>query len=250
MKVLFLNQADDLVLQSEGGWIAKKLLDRFNRVLVGSLGNPGASGEIFSVFSQTAGVILAAGGSERLSTPKQLLDWQGKPFVHNVAQQALEAGLAPLIVVTGAYHDQVVQALAGLPVEIVHNPDWQQGQSISVKAGLKSLPEGCESVIFLLSDQPQISSELIKQLMDRYFQNRKAITAPMVNGQRGNPLLFDRSAFPALAEVKGDRGGRAVINQFEVDWLPWEDRRILLDVDQAGDYERLLKAYSIYRQVR
>ncbi|HAF48406.1 MAG TPA: putative selenium-dependent hydroxylase accessory protein YqeC [Anaerolineaceae bacterium] len=245
MKVLFLNQADDLVLQSEGGWIAKKLLDRFNRVLVGSLENPGASGEIFSVFSQTAGVILAAGGSERLSTPKQLLDWQGKPFVHNVAQQALEAGLAPLIVVTGAYHDQVVQALAGLPVEIVYNPDWQQGQSTSMKAGLKSLPEGCGSVMFLLSDQPQISSELIRQLMDRYFQNRKSITAPMVNGQRGNPLLFDQSAFSALAEVNGDRGGRAVINRFDVDWLPWEDRRILLDVDRVGDYERLLKAYSI-----
>jgi len=245
MKVLFLNQADDLVLQSNGGWIARKLLDRFDRVLVGSLKNPGSSGQIFSVLSQTAGVILAAGGSERLSTPKQLLNWQGKPFVCQVAQQALEAGLAPLIVVTGAYHGQVVQALAGLPVEIVHNADWQQGQSTSMKAGLKSLPERCESVIFLLSDQPQISSDLIKQLMDRYFKNRKAITAPMVDGQRGNPLLFDRAAFSALAEVKGDRGGRAVINQFEVDWLPWVDRRILLDVDQAGDYERLLNAYAI-----
>ena len=244
-KVLFLNQADDLVLQSKGGWIARKLLDRFDRILVGSLEKPGTSGEIFSVFSQTAGVILAAGGSERLTTLKQLLDWQGKPFIHQVAQQALEAGLAPLIVVTGAYHDQVVQALAGLPVEIVYNPDWQQGQSTSMKAGLKALPEGCGSVMFLLSDQPQISSELIRQLMDRYFQNRKSITAPMVNGQRGNPLLFDRSAFSALAEVEGDRGGRAVINRFEVDWLPWIDNRILMDVDSPGDYERLLWAYFV-----
>jgi molybdenum cofactor cytidylyltransferase len=248
-KVLFLNQADDQVLQSKGGWIARRLLDKYDRVLLGSLEHPGTSGEIFSVFSQTAGVILAAGGSERLNAPKQLLDWQGKPFTYHVAQQALEAGLAPLIVVTGAYRDQVVHALAGLPVEIVHNPDWQQGQSTSMKAGLKALPEGCDSVMFLLSDQPQISSELIRQLMDRYFQNRKAVTAPMVNGQRGNPLLFDQSAFSTLAEVEGDRGGRAVINQFGVDWLPWVDRRILLDVDQAEDYKRLLKAYSISNQV-
>jgi molybdenum cofactor cytidylyltransferase len=99
--------------------------------------------------------------------------------------------------------------------------------------------------MFLLSDQPQISSELIRQLMDRYFQNRKSITAPMVNGQRGNPLLFDRSAFSALAEVEGDRGGRAVINRFEVDWLPWIDNRILMDVDSPGDYERLLWAYFV-----
>ncbi|MDW7755189.1 MAG: NTP transferase domain-containing protein, partial [Brevefilum sp.] len=121
----------------------------------------------------------------------------------------------------------------------------RKGQSTSMKAGLKALPEACGSVMFLLSDQPQISSELIRQLMDRYFQNRNAITAPMVNGQRGNPLLFDQAAFSALAEVKGDRGGRAVINRFEVDWLPWVDRRILLDVDREGDYERLLKAYSL-----
>ncbi|KUK45776.1 MAG: hypothetical protein XD73_1350 [Anaerolinea thermophila] len=244
-KVLFLNQADDLVLQSKGSWIARRLISKFDRVLIGSLEKPSTSGQIFSVLSQTAGVVLAAGGSKRLSTPKQLLDWQMEPFVYQAAQHALEAGVAPLIVVTGAYHDQVVQALAGLPVEIVYNPDWQQGQSISMKAGLKALPEGCGSVMFLLSDQPQISSELIRQLMDRYFQNRKSITAPMVNGQRGNPLLFDRSAFSALAEVEGDRGGRAVINRFEVDWLPWVDRRILLDVDREGDYERLLRAYFV-----
>jgi molybdenum cofactor cytidylyltransferase len=65
----------------------------------------------------------------------------------------------------------------------------------------------------------------------------------MVDGQRGNPLLFSREAFPALANISGDKGGRAVINQFKVDWLSWIDRRILMDVDQAGDYEKLKEAY-------
>lgn len=245
MKILFLNQADNQILLSKGGWIARKLLQDYDRVLVGSLQTPGLSGEAFGVFSETAGVILAAGGSERLKTPKQLLDWRGKPFIHQVAQHALEAGLAPLIVITGAYHDRVRRFIEDLPVEIVYNPDWQQGQSTSMKAGLKALPEQCDSVMFLLSDQPQISSELIRQLKARYAQNRKPITAPMVDGQRGNPILFDREAYSALAAVTGDKGGRAVINQFEVDWLPWTDERILMDVDQEGDYERLLRAYFI-----
>ena len=244
MKILFLNQADNQILLSEGGWIARRLLGKYDRILVGSLEKPGLSSEVISVFSKTAGVILAAGGSERLNTPKQLLDWQGKPFIHQVAHHALEAGLAPLIVITGAYHDRVIQSLEDLPVKIVHNPDWQQGQSTSMKAGLKALPDQCDSVMFLLSDQPQISSELIRQLMARYAQNRKLITAPMVDGQRGNPILFDRQVFSELAAVTGDKGGRAVINQFDVDWLPWADDRILLDVDRPGDYERLKRMYD------
>ncbi|MDY6846058.1 MAG: selenium cofactor biosynthesis protein YqeC [Chloroflexota bacterium] len=244
VKTLFLNQADNQILLSKGGWTARRLLGKYDRILVGSLEKPGLLGEVFCVFSKTAGVILAAGGSERLNTPKQLLDWQGKPFIYQVAQHALEAGLAPLIVITGAYHDRVRRTLEELPVEIVHNPNWQQGQSTSMKAGLKALPEQCDNVMFLLSDQPQISSELIRQLTARYAQNRKQITAPMVDGQRGNPILFDRQVFSALAAVTGDKGGRAVINQFDVDWLPWVDGRILLDVDRPGDYERLRTVMS------
>jgi molybdenum cofactor cytidylyltransferase len=98
--------------------------------------------------------------------------------------------------------------------------------------------------MFLLSDQPQIPSQLVFQLVERYRQNRNPITAPMVDGQRGNPMLFSRETFSALEKISGDRGGRAVINQFEVDWLDWIDRRILMDVDQEGDYERLKLAYG------
>jgi len=242
-KILFLNQADDDALSSKGGWIARALIGTYDRILVGSLEHPGSMGYVQSVHSQTAGVILAAGGSERLNKPKQLLDWRGKPFIRQVAESALESSLAPLIVIIGAYHEQVGGALGDLPVKIVHNPNWAEGQSTSVRLGIDALPENCDSAMFLLSDQPQIPSQLIIELSERFRQNRMTITAPMVGGQRGNPLLFSREAFSALANVRGDKGGRVVINQFDVDWLPWIDRRILLDVDQEGDYGRLKRAY-------
>ena len=243
LKILFLNQADDDVLSSQGGRIARELIGAYDRILVGSLEKPGKSGFVHCAYSQTAGVILAAGGSDRLEAPKQLLDWQGKPFIRKVAETALEGGLSPLIIITGAYHEQVGGALGDLPVKIVHNPNWAEGQSTSVKLGIQSLPENCDSVMFLLSDQPQIPSQLIIELIERFRQKRMAITAPMVDGQRGNPLLFSREAFSALAMISGDKGGRVVINQFKVDWLSWIDHRILMDVDQAGDYEKLKEAY-------
>jgi len=243
-KVLFLNQAEGEALQGIAHRLAQELMDVYDRILVGSLHAPDQAGPVFSVHARTAGVILAAGGSERLGRPKQLLDWGGVPFIRQVALNALEASLAPLVAVTGADRDQIESALAGLDVRCVHNPQWAEGQSTSMRAGLAALPENTDSALFLLSDQPQIDPGLIRQLLAHYAEHRGPITAPMVRGQRANPVLFGQEAFNALREVKGDRGGRAVFGQFQVDWLPWADDRILLDVDQEGDYERLLEAFS------
>jgi len=112
-----------------------------------------------------------------------------------------------------------------------------------MKAGLDTLPEDCDAVIFLLGDQPQVSPLLIRQLMERFYRNRKPVTAPMINRQRGNPVLFSHETFDSLRQVTGDQGGRAVIRQFDVDWLPWVDDRALLDVDKGGELDWLWEAY-------
>ena len=174
---------------------------------------------------------------------KQLISWQGIPFIAQVAQNALEAGLEPLIVVTGADQELIEKVIGHLPVQFVHNPDWALGMSYSMKSGLKALPQHCGSVMFLLSDQPQISPIMIRQLIERYEINRAPITAPMVGGQRGNPVLFGSSTFKALMQVQGDQGGREVFSQYDVDWLPWMDDRILMDVDKAGDEQSLREVY-------
>ncbi|MCJ7715242.1 MAG: selenium cofactor biosynthesis protein YqeC, partial [Anaerolineales bacterium] len=110
-----------------------------------------------------AGVILAAGGSTRFGTTKQLLDWKGKPLVRHAAENALAGGLSPVVIVTGADQENVTEAVKGLPVTCVHNPEWEQGQSSSVRAGIESLPSQVGGTIFLLSDQPFISPALIQR---------------------------------------------------------------------------------------
>jgi molybdenum cofactor cytidylyltransferase len=189
-----------------------------------------------------AGVILAAGASRRMGRSKQVLLWRGKPLICHVAHTALEAGLAPVVVVTGAEAEGVQAALAGAPVEIVHNPNWAEGQSTSVRVGLQALPPDTTAAIFLLADQPHIPIELVRALIERHAQTRPPIVAPMIEGKRGNPVLFDRSVFPDLMTLHGDAGGRLVFSRYPITCVPWNDPHLLLDVDTLEDYERLLKS--------
>lgn len=131
-KVALLNQADTPELQSLGGGMAKTLLKNYDSLLVASL----EQDNIHAVFEPVAGIILAAGESSRYGKPKQLLDFHGQPFVRVVAKTALAAGLAPVVVVSGANAEEVEAAVQDLDVVIVRNAEWQEGQASSIRAGL------------------------------------------------------------------------------------------------------------------
>jgi molybdenum cofactor cytidylyltransferase len=169
-----------------------------------------------------------------------MLTWQGVPLVRKVALTALEAGLNPVVVVIGAYGDQVQTAVQDLPVVVVYNSDWSEGQSTSVQIGLKALPERIGGAVFLLADQPCVSAGLLNALMEGHAQTFSPIVAPIIEGRRGNPVLFDRVTFPHLFSLHGDVGGRALFSHFPPWWVRWDDSRVLFDVDTPEDYQRLL----------
>jgi len=235
-RVLLLNQAESHELQSTGGNMACDLLGHFDSVLVGSLHQ-----KEFHTFEQTAGIILAAGESTRFGEPKQLLDWKGKPFIRHITETALNAGLCPVIIVTGSHAVEVESVLRGLPVNMIHNDNWQSGQASSIGKGIHALSPNVGSAIFLLSDQPQIPTDILRSLVDTHAQSLPAILAPLVQGdKRANPVLFDRITFPNLLALTGDIGGRAIFNKHNVEYLPWHDEILLLDVDTLEDYKHLI----------
>jgi molybdenum cofactor cytidylyltransferase len=253
-RLALLNQADTPVLQAQGKKLAEKLRPAYHSVIIASL----KQSQIHAVYEPVAGIILAAGGSSRFGQPKPLLDWHGKPFVHVAAETALAAGLSPVVVVTGAHAEQVETALNDLPVMIVRNQDWQSGQSSSIQAGLHSLPpqslrdsspkskefgggwEGVGAAIFLLADQPQTTPTVIRALTEEHARTLAPILAPLVQGQRANPVLFDRLTFPDLMALKGDVGGRAIFSKIPVNYLTWYDESLLSDVDTPEEYRKLV----------
>lgn len=234
-RIALLNQADAPELKSIGGSMARDLLPRFDSVIVGSLQE-----ESFQTIERAAGIILAAGQATRYGSPKQLLDWKGKPFVRQVAETALLAGLEPVLVITGFHHAEVESCLEDLPVKIVHNAEYELGQSTSIKTGISSLPKSVGSAVFLLADQPQIPVEVIRALIESHASELQPILAPLVLGERrANPVLFDQVTFPSLMQLTGDIGGRGIFDKHPVSYLPWHDDLILFDVDKPEDYERL-----------
>ena len=234
---VLLTQAVSDPLASMGAVLAESLLGAFSQVIVADFERDGD--EVLGVWGRVAGIVLAAGGGIRFGAPKQLLDWSGKPFVVQVAETALRAGCDPVIVVTGAFREQVEAALEGLPVTFVHNPDWEKGQSTSVQAGLRRVGD-VGAALFLLSDQPHLPRLLMRTLMDTHRVTLAPIVAPLVDEQRGNPVLFDRRTFPAFASIAGDKGGRALFSRYRVAWIPWVEPTAALDVDTPADYDRLL----------
>ncbi len=242
-RVALLNQADTPELQSTAHAMTSALLETYHSVIVASLAND----KIHAVHEPIAGIILAAGESTRFGKPKQLLDWKGQPFIRAVAQTAIQAGLSPVIVVTGANAELVEAAIHDLDVTIVRNEDWKSGQGSSIREGIHALThaplpmgEGVGGAIFLLADQPQVNTNIIHALREKHAEGLYPIVAPMVLDRRGNPVLFDRITFPDLMSIEGDTGGRAIFHKHRVEYIPWHDDSLLLDVDTPEQYQRLI----------
>jgi molybdenum cofactor cytidylyltransferase len=129
-------------------------------------------------------------------------------------------------------------ALKDLPVLYVPNPDWDLGQSTSVRVGLQSCGPGVEAAAFLLADTPFVTDRLLRALVTEYRRTLTPIVAPRVQDRWANPVLFDRSTFPALVELQGDTGGRAIFDRFRIAGIHW-DESITIDVDTPEDLVRL-----------
>ncbi len=250
-RVCVLNQADDPRRLSEAKRLASNLIPPYEAILITSfLGGKhvphpghetgGIRDGVHAVLEPVTGIILAAGGSQRMGKPKQLLQWKGSTIIRHVVENALSAGFDQAIVVLGASSEKIKSELSDLAVEIVVNDNWEAGQSSSIQAGLEMIPNQTGAVVFLLGDQPQVSPVLINSLIEMHTSSLAPIIAPMVDGSRGNPVLFDRSTFADFRSLQGDTGGRELFSRYPVTWLEWHDPSVLTDIDTDEDYQHLL----------
>lgn len=188
-------------------------------------------------------VILAAGASTRLGTPKQLLHYCGRSLLRHTAEVAIASGYHPIIVVLGAQAEQMEAEVQQLPVSVVKNNHWAKGMSSSIQTGLTVLQSSyppVEAVVILLCDQPFVSATLVHQLIEGFHRTGKLIVASEYADTVGVPALFSHVLFPVLMTLPADRGARYVIQNCAqaIARVPFPLGEI--DIDTPGDYERFL----------
>jgi len=187
---------------------------------------------------RVGGVVLAAGSSSRLGRPKQLLLYKDKTLVRRMAEEALAAGLSPVVVVLGARAEDVAGELTGLPVRTVHNPAWEAGMGSSLQVGVRALTD-VDAALVMLCDQVRVDAAHLKALVETFTRTGAAIVASGYGGTRGVPALFARATFPEFEALTPAQGARGVIAHdtsrvVEVA-LPGGDE----DIDTAEDLWRL-----------
>jgi len=157
----------------------------------------------------------------------------GQAMVRHVVEAALASKAAPVLVVLGHQQHEVRQALRGLKVRFVVNPDHAQGLSTSLRAGLEALPAEAEGAVVCLGDMPRVSAGLIDRLIAAFAAAGRRIVVPTWRGQRGNPVLWSRELFPAMQELAGDIGARQLILQHAdaVAEVEAESDATLIDID-------------------
>jgi len=189
--------------------------------------------------STVAGVLLAAGTSSRYGEPNKLLEpVDGEPLVRRSARTLLGAGLDSVTVVLGFDADRVRDALAGLDVDFVENPDYESGQASAVRRAVEHLAGGHEvdAAVFALGDMPYVDPESADALVATFEATGRSALAAGHGGQRGNPVLFAAEHFDALADASGDVGGRSVLlGAGDAAVVETGDSGVLRDVDRPDD---------------
>lgn len=188
-------------------------------------------------------VLLAAGESSRLGQPKQLVHFAGSTLIHRAACAAISSECSPVIVVLGANRDLIKQELAGLSVRVVENQNWAEGMGNSLKVGLAAVLEETkgelDAVLFMLCDQPMVTSETLNLILKKFRENGAALVASEYENSPGVPALFRHDLFPALLSLEGAEGAKKVIARFrdQAETVPFPEGSF--DIDTPEDLQTL-----------
>ena len=192
-------------------------------------------------------IILAAGASSRLGSPKQLLLLDGQPLVTRAAQAALTAGAWPVVVVLGAHAEKIRPALARLPVLVVENAAWPEGMAASIRTGITTLGQfsrTLEAALIALCDQPAFNAEVIAQLLATQHTTGRSIVAARYAARHGAPALLLRAHFPALAALTGETGARDLLNGDPTHVAAVDLPALAQDLDTPADLAALSERIS------
>ena len=187
-------------------------------------------------------VILAAGSSSRLGRPKQLVSYRHKNLLQHVIDLVAAFHFSASVMVLGARADEIKNQINAKAVTIAHNEQWPEGIASSIRLGVSEslkINPSLDSILFLLSDQPYITTELIQELINTHQMGSHPITASSYRQQIGVPAIFQKQYFQELMNLRGDVGAKKIMMQYteEVKKVAFEQG--YFDIDTEEDVEQL-----------
>jgi molybdenum cofactor cytidylyltransferase len=195
---------------------------------------------VFELQKRVAAVVLAAGLSTRMGQSKALLAWDGRTVIEAIVARLLAARLSEIVVVSGYRGDDVTRVLAKLPVQIVHNPAYAQGEMLSsLQVGLRALSDSAAACLVVMGDQPSLDGRVVERVLAAYVEDRGEIVVPVYHGARGHPVLIDRRFWPELLALESG-APRDVIGRYpeQTALVDVNTDSILRDIDTPEQYRR------------
>ncbi len=178
-------------------------------------------------------IVLAAGEARRFGECKQLARVDGKPLLQHVLDHLHASKIGDVVVVLGANADAIRQEIRFDGARVVMNPDYADGMSASIQAGLRAIDS--DAAMIVLADQPFVMPRTFDALADEYERTRAKAVIPTYNGFRGNPVIVDRSLFAEMMEIRGDIGCRAIFGNHTPHRVAVDDSGVILDIDKPAD---------------
>jgi molybdenum cofactor cytidylyltransferase len=183
-------------------------------------------------------IILAAGESVRMKSNKLLLPFKDRLMITAVIDNILQSDVNQGLLVLGAYRDEILSAVAGMPVKHCFNKNYRRGMLSSVQCGFRNLPDRAEAAFVALGDQPMIPADVFNLIIAAYRRSKKGILVPVYKGRRGHPLLIDKKYKNTIERLDPSEGLRALVYQTSDDLQEVECNTpgILRDIDTEQDY--------------
>jgi len=190
-----------------------------------------------------AAVILSGGASSRMSSPKALLPYQGRPFLEHLLEVTSHRNIGVRRVVLGAHAAPITKAVDLKADEIVINHEWEKGQLSSIQAALRSLPPGTDGMLLCLIDHPLISRALVQDLIEQFYKAAKPIVLPVYEGRRGHPVIFSSSLYDELFRAPLETGARAVVwaHSSEIEEFQTNEEGCVLNLNDPETLNRAIE---------
>jgi len=198
-------------------------------------------------------ILLAAGASTRLGQSKQLIQWKGETLLEKTSKIAIETGSEDIVVVLGANYSAHLSSIQHLPIQPVFNPNWETGMGSSLKSGLHFLlekkGESLDAILVLVCDQFLLKKEHLNRVLSAYRETKAKIIASEYEDTLGVPVLFNKSLFKVLKNLKDEEGAKKVIQQFanKIVEVPFPEGEF--DLDTPEDLEKMPHYQQLIQQI-